>query len=141
MRSAGKFLPFLKGKKIIFEPKTSLKEEGHYFPQSSHRVPDANKFQLELFQKLWEIIICCNMLSSSIFYVFFNCKTIGPKKIELGRRGPKFQKIFFENSRFFDFFMLINRLRPIVNRQENACKHSNSTLCIILKLLSPPKLF
>ena len=72
-----------------------LKEEGHYFPQFSERVPDPKEFQLYLFQKVWEIFICCNMLSGSICYVFFNRKTIGPKKIELGRRGPKFQTIFF----------------------------------------------
>ena len=59
---------------------------------------------LYLSQKIWEICICCKMLSGSIFYVFFNRKTIGPKKIELGRRGPKFQMIFFENFHFFHFF-------------------------------------
>ena len=81
------------------------------------------------------------MLSGSIFYVFFNRKTIGPKKIELGRRGPKFQTIFFENFHFFTFLVLRKRLRLTVNRLENASKHSNSILCIILKLLSPPKVF
>ena len=119
----------------------SLKEQGHYFPKSSRRVRDANKFQLYLFQKVWEIFICCNMLSGSIFYVFFNRKTIGPKKIELGRRGPKFQTIFFGNFHFLTFLMLVNRLRPMEIRPENACKHSNSTLCIILKLLSPRNFF
>jgi len=81
------------------------------------------------------------MLSGSIFYVFFNRKTIGPKRIKLGRRGPKFQTIFFENFHFFTFMVPRNRLRPIVNRPENASKHSNSILCIILKLLSPRKFF
>ena len=98
-------------------------------------------FHSYLFQKVWEIFICCNMLSGSIFYVFFNRKTIGPKKIELGRRGPKFQTIFFGNFHFFTFLMLENRRWPMEIRPQNASKHSNSILCIILKLLSPPKVF
>ena len=89
-----------------------LKEEGHYFPQSSHRVPDANKFQLELFQKLWKIIICCNMLSSSIFYVFLNCKTIGPKKLNWAEEDRNFKRFFLEICTFSLFWCLETDFGP-----------------------------
>ena len=92
----------------FFSLPISLKEEGHYFPHLSDRVRDPKEFQSNLLSKLYQIIICCNMLSGSIFYVFFNCKTIGPKKIEPGRRGPKFRMNFLKIFHFLTFLELEN---------------------------------
>ena len=107
---------FFNRKKLFFVKRGSL------FPQSFG--PRTWPERISIY-----VVTCCQV-------AFFNCKTIGPKKIEPGRRGPKFRMNFLKIFHFLTFLELENWLRPTLNRPENAFKHSKSILCIILKLSS-----